>query len=222
MGRQELVPALEVPAHAPSMAEVSRRRARSHGGVPMKSRGVAVLPLVYLVVGAGSVIAAGLLLALRRPTVWLLMIGPAAVLAVAVVHAVVAVASRRTADGNEDARRDRSFAGVLGVVPRRLLGAAALVFASGWFVGVLAMAGASAGVSGDDGPPSCRNYLDDHGVRSCVNREGYVAAQAAEQALVFALLGGLLGASGALTMGRPAGSAAPDGEWAAAQPGGHG
>jgi hypothetical protein len=168
----------------------------------MRSSRGAVLPaVVYLTIGGGSVAIAALVLGTGRPTSWLLVAAPAAVLAVAVVHAVVAIASRRAVDTREGARPRRSFAGVFGVAPRGMLGVAGLVFASAWLVGVLAMAVASAGVSYDDGPPSCRYYLNDHGVQTCVSWDRYVAGQAAEQALLFAVLGGILAGCGALTMG---------------------
>ena len=184
----------------------------------MKPRGAAVLPLVYLAVGGGSVLVAGLVLAIGEPITWLLVAAPVSVLAFAVVHVVVAVASRRAADTHSGARSSRSLTGVFGVAPRPLMVAAGLVFASGWLVGVVAMAGASAGVSHDDGPPSCRYYLNNHGARTCITRDKYVAAQASEQALVFGLLGAALGACGALTIGRPAESATEDQRSRAAMP----
>jgi hypothetical protein len=166
--------------------------------------------VLYLVVGAGSVVAAGSVLAAGRPTSWRLLVVPAVVLAVALVHAFVEVASRRAGDTSGEVRRRRPVAAVFGVAPRGLLVTAGVVFVSGWVVGVLAMAGSSAGVSRDDGPSACRYYLENHGVRTCVSRDRYVASQAAEQATAFAMLGFFLSSCAALTMGSTPAPAAKD------------
>lgn len=161
------------------------------------SRTVRWPAVLYVGFGAACVALACGVRAAGHPVSWLLLVVPGALLAVAVVHAFVAVASRRT---GVDASRTRSLAGVFGVAPRPLLAVSGFVFVTGWLVGAFAMASLD-GQAADDGPPSCPYYLSDHGARTCVTSGEYVWARAVEQALVCAALGAFLAGCGALTAG---------------------